>query len=270
MNCVKINHLHQAKSFDEVLKIVKESQNHAVIGGGAWLKRLPRKIDKAILLDQLALDYIKEHDAYIAVGSMTTLQSVVDARCLQEIGSGLLSNATAQVMGVALRNIATIGGSVVGRYGFSDIIPPLLALDAKLIFHELGEITLEKYLQQKGKTSDLLLEVQIPKKNKIGYFKKVSNTSLDFSILNITISKQDQNICIIIGARPGGAAFAREAMQYLSQVDQLTKTHLKKATQLVLDEVAFASNTAASQQYRETLAKVYVQRGLKEVYQNES
>ncbi len=259
----------KASSVEEAYELLNEHASHTVLGGGVWLKRLPRKIEKAITLDALNLDYIKAEAELVKIGSMTPLQSLVDSDLVQSLGSEILSKAINHVMGVGLRNLATLGGSVVGRYGFSDIIPPLLALDAKLVFHRKGEITLEKFLETKGSVKDILIEVIVPRKKSVGYFKKVSNTPLDFSILNITIVKKEDSYCIILGSRPGGAVFARKAMAFLGN-KPLNTQNINEAVRLMEAEISFGTNHSATADYRHVLAKTYVRRGLEEVGNYES
>ena len=54
---------------------------------------------------------------------------------------GAVKEATRHIVGTQFRNLATIGGSVSGRFGFSDIWTLLLALDADVELYKGGRIS---------------------------------------------------------------------------------------------------------------------------------
>ena len=45
-------------------------------------------------------------------------------------------------MGVKLRNTATVGGSIYGRFGFSDVLSAFLALDSYVELTGAGRVPL--------------------------------------------------------------------------------------------------------------------------------
>jgi CO/xanthine dehydrogenase FAD-binding subunit len=66
---------------------------------------------------------------------MVSLRDFEMSLLVKNIQGGILVSAVSQIMGVAFRNGATVGGSVAGKFPFSDLITPLLALDTTLIFY---------------------------------------------------------------------------------------------------------------------------------------
>ena len=50
-------------------------------------------------------------------------------------------------MGVQFRNLATVGGSIFGRFGFSDVLTLFLALDAQVELFQRGTVPLEEFVQ---------------------------------------------------------------------------------------------------------------------------
>jgi CO/xanthine dehydrogenase FAD-binding subunit len=177
-----------------------------------------------------------------------------------------LTDALRHIMGPAVRNIATIGGSVMGRFGFSDVITVLLALDAELNFHQRGKMPMNAFLDKRPFGKDILKTILIPRDVDHTWFHKVSTTRLDFATLNIAISKTRQDIRIVIGSRPQLAVLAEQAMAFLNEKKTIDKDVIDEAADLVCDEIAFSSDTRASAGYRKTLAREYVLRGLKEVH----
>ncbi len=267
---MKIKNYHLATSLQDAYEVLTESRNNAIVAGGGWLKLSSRTIEKAVDLSDLPLDYIKETDNAVEIGSMTPLQKIVESEALMKICKGILPQAVSQIMGVSLRNLVTVGGSVVGKYGFSDVLTPLLAMNTKLVFYKQGETTLPEFLSQKGRTDDVLEKVVLPKTAGTGYFKKVAKTPLDFAVLNVAITKIDDQYRIVLGSRPSVATLSEEAMAYVNGKKSLRDEDLEHAAKLVRKNVKFGQNPRASQEYREELAYVYTKRGLKEVRDCES
>ncbi len=265
---MKIASLYRPKDVEDALKVSRESTDTVVFGGGAWLKLSPRLVKRAVLLDDMDLATIETSDDAIRVGAMCTLRMVETHDAIAAIGSGIIVQALRQVMGVGLRNIATVGGSVMGKYGFSDVLPPLLALYAKLMFADAGEVSLASFMASKKRMNDIMLYVTIPRTKSVGFFKKVSTTSLDFSLLNITVCKTRDRVRVVLGSRPGGAMH----QDVTSRLDLNTipdEKTLDDVVREVLDAIPLGQNVRASKFYREQLAKTYVRRGVKEVMSRE-
>ncbi len=158
---MKILSYEKPDTVDKALELI--DNGGTPISGGTWLKLMPKEVALAVDLSGLKLDKIRLKDKRIEIGAMVTLQQLVECDELGTLASGIVVRAVKQIMGVPFRNIATIGGTLVGRYGFSDLItPPLLALNTTLIFARAGLVSLEDYLSQKKiKGGDLLTGLYI-------------------------------------------------------------------------------------------------------------
>lgn len=264
---MRINEFYRAPSIIKAYEKLLEHPNNQIIGGGAWLKLTNKNINTVIDLESCELSSIKDNGDSIEIGSMTTLYEIEKSEPVLLIGNGILSNAISKIMGVGIKNIATIGGSIVGKYSFSDILTPLLVLDVTLVFHKQGAISLEQFMNTKKMDKDILLSIRIRKENVRGYFHKVCKTALDFAIINVAVSKGD-TIKIAIGARPSNAILATELMEIVN--NKGTSDDIIKEALLKVDEIKFSTNSKASEEYRRSIAKVYIKRGLKEVITNES
>ncbi|MDT8336625.1 MAG: FAD binding domain-containing protein, partial [Candidatus Izemoplasmatales bacterium] len=203
------------KTISEAYSLLSESRSNKIIAGGAWTKISFKRVDKLISLDNLALDYIKENNDNYVIGAMTTLRAIETHEGLKHLASGILSQAIGSVMGINIRNIATIGGSIMGKFAFSDLLGVLLVMDAKLMFFKAGEVSIYDFVEMTKIPEDILLEIKLKKDNFKGYFKKVSKTHLDFAILNIAITKKD-NFKITVGSRPNIAKLAIDTANYLN------------------------------------------------------
>jgi putative selenate reductase FAD-binding subunit len=81
-----------------------------------------------ISLAGLGLDRIERKQGAVVIGPLCTLQRLIDDR---EVPAGLRA-AAAQLVSRNIREMATLGGHLASNPPYSDLIPMLVALDAKL------------------------------------------------------------------------------------------------------------------------------------------
>jgi CO/xanthine dehydrogenase FAD-binding subunit len=251
-------------NLNEVYGLLKEDAFNKIIAGGAWAKISLKKVNKLISLDNCGLRYIKESNSYFEIGAMTTLREIETNPGINSLANGILPIAISNIMGIGIRNLATIGGSVMGKYAFSDILGVLLVLDAKLTFFDLGEITILDFLKMKKIPEDILVNIKLPKNNLKGYFKKVSKTHLDFAVINIAIVKGEV-FKIAVGSRPKIAALAIDTANFLNSNKEITEEVIKQAQEIIVNEIDLQDNVRGSKEYRKILLETYLKRGLKEV-----
>lgn len=262
---MEVKNYHQATTLLDAYETLNKDSGNVIIGGGLWLKHVNPDVNTLIDLGLLGLNQITEEKDYIEVGAMVTLRDFETHPAIHQLASGMLYLGTNQIMGTGFRNMATIGGSIFGRYPFSDLITPLLALDTRLVFFMSGEMSLLEFLEKKGKVNDILVYIRIKKTAGKGYFKKVSNTQLAFSMLNVAVHYQNHQFKIVVGARPGIAQLAIEAMNHLNQANSINKEVINEAVELMAVHTKFGTNEEATEGYRRELAKVYMKRGIEEV-----
>ena len=258
---MKVNEYYRASSLEDAYQKLQESPKNAIIAGGLWMKKMGQSYDTLIDLSKLGLDTISETKDEIIVGALATQRDFENSKAVNFLFAGATAFAVREVMGVNFRNIATIGGSIMGRYPFSDVIAGLLPYDVELEFYPSNRMSLEDYLSYKGKMNAILVAIHIKKSEGKGFFKKVKTTALDFPILNIAVAKVNGQYRVVVGARPMVAARAFKAMEYLNSGNN----DFSKAAEIAVEELSFMDNKDASKEYRIDLAKVYVRRGLEEV-----
>ena len=111
-----------------------------ILGGGCWLRLGRTRIGTLIDLSGLGLDQIEERDGRVRIGAMVSLRQLETSALLKERFGSLFADMTGQIVGVQFRECATFGGSVWGRFGFSDILTGLLALECEVELAEAGRI----------------------------------------------------------------------------------------------------------------------------------
>jgi len=254
-----------APDIEQAYKVWLDHPNNALLAGGLWLKKIGTPIEMLVDLGGLGLDKIVSNEEEIIIGALASLRDIEKHQAIRMIGNGFIAKAISSIMGVGLRNLATLGGSIAGKYPFSDVVTALLTLDVTLKFYPHHTISLADFLELREKTERILTHIHIKKTAVKGHFKKISNTPLDFAILNLAISYQDKDIRIAIGSRPSIAKLASKTSAYLNSIPNIDITHIEAAAKIMLEEMNFASTMAASGEYRRTLASAYLKRGLKEV-----
>jgi len=260
-NYVKVDTL--AQGFELLQK-----ENSLIIGGGAWLKLTNKDIDSVIDISAVGLNEIIDKDDEIEIGAMVSLRQIETSEIISKQFNGILSNAVGKIMGIPIRNIATIGGSIMGKYSFSDVLTPLLVMDVSLVFYNYGEISLEEFMQIKKFQKDILTKIVIKKEQGKGYFHKLAKTSLDFAVINVAISKGD-TFKIAIGARPSVSTKCYKAMEHINEFKVITNEVIEDTVEIAIEETKFGTSSRASSEYRADVAKAYIIRGLKEVFSNE-
>lgn len=257
-------------SIAKAYELLMENKKNTIIAGGAWLKLSLKSAEKLISLDQLELDSIQVKDDVIEIGSMVTLRSIETNVAIKNLYDGILSKALGNIMGINIRNIATIGGSIMGKLSFSDIFPVLEVLDTTLVFYKQGEVDLEDFLNNSTFEKDILVKVRIKNLKGEGFFKKVATTPLDFSIINVACSRFDGYIKISVGSTPYMAKLCYQAMDYINTVQTINDKHIDTCVSKALEELKVSNNNRASKAYRVELIKVYIKRGILQVINDEN
>lgn len=241
---------------------LNQKKNNVVIGGIAWLKMGERKIQTAIDLSKLGLDKIEEDEECFKIGCMCTLRDMEINQSLNSYFNGAVSRSLLHIVGVQFRNCATIGGSIYSRFGFSDILTSLLALDTYVELYNGGIIPLSIF-KDMSYDNDILVRIIIKKDSRKVSYLTQRITATDIPILTVAISKSLDKWKIVLGARPQKAILVNEAGTILSE--NPTKEEIDFLVEHVMKEVKFQSNMRGSKEYRQILAKVFINRGIEEI-----
>lgn len=254
---------HLATSLNDAYEMLVKNRNNAILGGTAYLRMGNRNLATAIDLSALNLEYIREEGEYVEIGAMTTFREIETSEILLNNFGGVVARSVMDIVGVQLRNVVTVGATVFSRYGFSDFIPALLALDTKVILEGAGEMSLEAFLESDIKR-DILVAVRIKKNGRVGNYQTIRRSKSDYALLNVVASRLDNDVKIVVGARPSKATYAKKAMEYLNE-NGINEDTIKVAGRIASEEISFGDNMRASGRYREAVCMVMVERALREV-----
>lgn len=241
----------KVKNIDEAMAIITEDKASAVLGGCGYLRMGNRQISTAVDLSELGLNSVSDCGGEAVIGSMTSLRTLETDEILKKYFGNLFQSAACDIVGVQFRNGATIGGTVCGKYPFSDILTALCVLDADVVFAEAGRMSLETYLDC-GTLRDVLLEIRIKTNIKKAVFKSIRNSHGDYSILNIACAVSDDGYRVALGARP-------------KRAERVISTDKEILPALCAERYDFGDNLRASAQYRKAVAPALIKSVLDEV-----
>lgn len=247
----------------EAYAVLMADPASVVLGGCGYLRLGQRRISTAIDLSQLGLSFIRQTGGVVEIGAMTSLRAIETAPLIQTVADGVLAASIKHIVGVQFRQIATIGGSVAGRFAFSDPLTALLAVDCRLVFQHHGEIDLASYLAGKG-LRDILLKIVIGQDGRRAAFASLRRSATDYSVLNVAVSRLAERYRLVVGSRPGRALQCEQAEQFLADNGLDARTAVA-AGQLAAQHLRFGDNPRASAEYRKAICPVLVRRALEEV-----
>lgn len=243
------------ESLEEAYEVLMSGKKNLILGGFGFIKMGSRSINKAIDLYKLSLNYINETEEEILIGADTSLRNLEINEIIKSYCGGVISEGVSNIVGVQFRNMARVGASVFSKYGFSDLLPSLLVLDAKIRLHKDGVMSLEEFLEKDFKR-DILVEIILPKKKGTAVYDCIRKSTGDFPIINGAIFKgEDGDYKIAIGSRPQRAKLAVNAAKALASGESI-----ENVAKMIPEELHFGSNVRGSKEYREEMSKALVTR----------
>ena len=248
----------KAETLEEAFALNAKKAN-VILGGTLWLRQGSRMIQTAIDLDRLGLDKIEETADAFVIGCMVKLRDLELSEDLNDWTQGAVRASVQHIVGTQFRNCATIGGSIFGRFGFSDILTCLLALETEVELYQRGTIPLAEFINLPP-DNDILVHIIIKKLPRQIHYEAFRAAATDFPLLTCAVSLGGGGIRTAIGARPGRAVLLTDPEGHL--VGGLTKTAIESYAAFVEKNTAFGKNMRASAAYRRALAPVLVRRSL--------
>lgn len=258
---LKIKEHVRAESLEQAYELNQKKTN-CVIGGMLWLKMITKNVQKAIDLSGLGLDQIEETDDEFSIGAMVALRQIELHEGLNQWSQGAVCESVTHIVGVQFRNLATVGGSIFGKFGFSDVLSCFLAFDSYVELYHEGIIPLEQFATNKY-PNDILVRLIVKKTPQESIYLSHRNTKTDFPVLTCAISLGEKDAYAVVGARPSRAAKVKltDGWKELIQEDEGRRTLAKEVTK----QMNFGSNMRASAEYRKHLSEVLLRRGFEQL-----
>lgn len=274
------NQYVRAQSLDEAYELYQKKPNF-VLGGMLWLKMKNKTLGTAIDLCDLGLDQIDEDENEFRIGAYATLRQIETHEALNAYTHGAIAESVRHIVGVQFRNVATVGGSIWGRFGFSDVMTIFRALGAKVQLHKAGVMDLDEFAALPRTTRDVLVSVIVPKNAKGIVYLSQRNQSTDFPVLTCAVANRSGRYVAVIGASPymaepvwdedgilDGITGAETAGNAVLTENSESNAKIDKFAGYVADHIRFGSNIRAGAEYREMICKVLTRRAVTQSLEN--
>lgn len=246
----------KAESLEQAYELNQKKTNR-IIGGMLWMKMSPLNIRTAIDLSGLGLDKIEETPEEFRIGCMVSLRQLELHPGLAAYTQGSMKESVRHIVGVQFRNLATVGGSIFGRFGFSDVLTEFMALGAEVELFQGGRMSLEEF-SRRNYDNDILVRVILKKFPQDSVYLSMRNTQTDFPVLTCAVTRREEKVCAVIGARPARAVAIYDEADLLK--NGVTDASARAFADYVAEHVVTGSNKRAQAQYRTHLVKVLTRR----------
>ena len=262
---LKIREYVKVKDLEEAYQL-NQKRSACVLGGMVWLKMGNRNVGTAIDLSGLGLDTIEEDEEGFRIGAMVSLRDLETHKGLAEYTQGAMKESLRHIVGVQFRNCATVGGSIYGRFGFSDVLTMFLAMDSYVELYKGGIIPLEEFAQMK-RDRDILVQILVKKRPAAMSYISQRNSSTDFPVLTCGVSLfEDGEARVALGACPYKAVIVKDEKGILKDFLKKEPGEQKEAAEAFAayarEHVRTGTNMRASAQYRSHLVQVLTKRAL--------
>ena len=251
----------RAASLEEAWQL-NQSRRNRIIGGMIWLKMSRASINTAIDLCDLGLDAIQESDEAFSIGAMVTLRQLEQHASFNAYTCGAAAAAVKDIVGVQLRNMATVGGSIFARFGFSDVLSFFMSLDCDVELYKGGIVPLEQFAQMK-RDNDILVRLIVKKAPGRFAYQSMRIQRTDFPVLTCAASCLNGQYRVVIGARPSRAMIIRDEQGLLA--GGITEESAAAFAACAAAQAPTLSNVRGSAAYRSHLARVLTQRAILEL-----
>lgn len=251
----------RAQSLEEAWQLNQKRTNR-IVGGMLWMKMSNGNVNTAIDLCDLGLNTIEETEDAFVIGAYATLRDLEMHESLNTYTCGAVRDAVKDIIGVQFRNLATVGGSLWGRFGFSDVLTVFLTMDCSVELYKGGIVPLAEFANMK-KDNDILVRVIVKKVPGIFRYSAMRIQRTDFPVLTCAASQLNGKITVAIGARPGKALIVADEEGILT--GDITAENADAFAKYAAANVKTEGNIRGSAAYRTRLVEVLTKRTLLEM-----
>lgn len=259
---------HFPKDLDEAAGLLGKKGVVPHAGGTALIRRGVDGLRGFVDLGGLGLGHFKAADGSVEIGAMQTYEDV--RRNMAGVDSQSILIAALGFLPPQLRNRITVGGSVAAFPTWSDIIGPLIALDAKVNIggKNGGSYGIVEFVKNASlKDGGIITSVRFESKGWKSHYFRADRTSFDYSAFNLSFlvrgekGKIEDARVVVVGCK--------DRFRRLSQVEDGLEGRASKdidVAGLVKGvDIEFNPKKLGSPAYLSHLARVELERGLEKI-----
>lgn len=262
---LKIKNYVVPKTIEEAYEL-NQKESARILAGCGWIRMSHGSVQTAIDLSGLGLDKIEETKEEYIIGAMVTLRQLECHKGLNEMTKGAVRESVRHIVGTQFRNCATLGGSIFGRFGFSDLCTCFLAMHTEVKLYNAGKVSLEDFMTMK-KNTDILTHIIVKKVDEPIIYLSQRNTATDFPVIACCVARKNGTMVASVGARPKQAKLIVDEMGIMKNVK--SQEACRDFAQYVAQNLDFGTNIRGSAEYREYITKVLVKRACQGILEME-
>lgn len=262
------------KTVQEAFELMRADQERSIFLSGGTIVALMNssRIERVIDLKTLRLDAISLKGREVVAGATTSVEDFRRNPIVRGEFGDFFYDSFATVGSWQIRNMATVGGSIAPKLGWSDVSACLLAVGASLMVYGSDgyqRLLLSDYFALPAGEKPLITHVMLERAGWVSAFEKFSKTTFDIATVNTALSfkceaEKIKAARVVLGSRPQHPARfeAIEAALIDLKVDSVMPSILRS---LVFEHFTGGSNMLASFEYRKHLASVLAQRAAEKI-----
>jgi carbon-monoxide dehydrogenase medium subunit len=228
--------------------------------------------ERVVWIGRLGLDRVQRENDVIRIGAATTLADLAAAPTVRSSATSL-AEAAGKVAGPAVRNLATLGGSLCAAWPRSDVGCAALGLDATVeVVGRRGVRSIpmrDFYAPGAGvavATDEIVVELRVPTASRSAFAKIGRRSSMTLAVVNAAVRVElDETgriaqAVVAVGAGPMPQRAPSVESELIGQLPD--PDVVGTASSRVADDVEFADDEHASSWYRARVAPVVVDRAV--------
>ena len=191
------NHWLRPASVNDVLDCMKQFPKYFIRQGGTGGYKKFQKQDHDVVIDISAVDDLKNisvEDDCLTIGSGATFTNIIKYLKTLTTTDSIIAEMLRVITNLGspqVRNVASLGGSLLWNHPASDLTPLLLAAGAELEIMDTDRDTRTVSLTDSSslQPGHLLISVHVPlNKKQVKFFKHARRSTADLAIANLALS----------------------------------------------------------------------------------
>ena len=266
----------RAASVDEAVALLKKHGDDAKVlaGGHSLIPAMKLRLARPNVVIDIGrietLSYIREAGGSIAIGATTTHTAVETSKLLRE-KCPLLAETASHIGDVQVRNMGTIGGSLVHADPAADYPAAILALEAEVdLVGPRGKRTVRAnqffvdLLQTATAADEILTEIRVPMTSRSVAYVKTEQKASGFALAGVAVVASPTGVRVGvtgIAPKPYRATAVEQTIG-----NQRTAHAIELAAAHATDGVVPLGDIHASAEFRAHLAQVNTRRALERAF----
>jgi len=248
---------------------IGQMPNAFYVSGGLMVAQLKiSKVEHLIDLKSLGYEGIEDQGKEIKIGANTKISALMSDKILLLYGQPF-RDALKEIGSMQIRNMATVGGSIAFKLGWSDLTTIFMTLNSKVEFYDgsFRKESLEAYLVGNHKGA-IITSLYVPKPSGFWAFEKFSKSTFDIATLKLGIKidikgKKIKDARIVVGSRPMISERQEEVENFLigKELNQM----IDKVGDQIEKIVKCGTDIRASAEYRKALSKALLTKAMRRV-----